>query len=277
MSIKHTHCSCLHLHHVHVCKRVQTCLHLYMHKHAHTRCAHSWPSPTTSTQSSPTHTHNACHHVKINSPTYSTHAAVVMGNFMVRKLLDMLVWSVTLDIAQPCHLLKPNWKLPSSHNVPAPANISTQFLLQSVCVRACVCVHTFTRLCMQIHVILVWIHRVCACVCFHILLYGNCFGETVLDMCIENRRLTCIMWALRTIIMCVSGCLCVCSPYTSRWASPWWLRWTTCWPQGPVAMRTRRCCATCLMDVGPLSAGRSASSWPTSGTSETWVLETALL
>ena len=41
----------------------------------------------------------------------------------------------TLDTAQPCHLLKP----PSSHSIFIPANISTQFLLQSLCVCVCVC------------------------------------------------------------------------------------------------------------------------------------------
>ena len=59
----------------------------------------------------------------------------------------------TLDTAQPCHLLKPNWKPSSSHSISAPANISTQFLLQSL--------------------------HVCVCVCFHILPYGNCLGRTV--------------------------------------------------------------------------------------------------
>ena len=57
----------------------------------------------------------------------------------------------TLDTAQPCHLLKPNWKPSSSHSISVLTNISTQFLLQSVylcvsvCVRAraCVCVWVF--------------------------------------------------------------------------------------------------------------------------------------
>ena len=69
------------------------------------------------------------------------------------------------------HLLKSNWKLSSSHSISILTNISTQFLLQSVYV--CVCV--------------------CACVCstfccfniFFIILYINCFGRTVLYMCIE--------------------------------------------------------------------------------------------
>ena len=39
--------------------------------------------------------------------------------------------------AQPCHLLKRNWKPSSSHSISVLTNISTQFLLQSVCV--CVC------------------------------------------------------------------------------------------------------------------------------------------
>ena len=40
----------------------------------------------------------------------------------------------TLDTAQPCHLLKPNWKPSSFHSISVLTNISTQFLLQSVCV-----------------------------------------------------------------------------------------------------------------------------------------------
>ena len=46
----------------------------------------------------------------------------------------------TLDTAQPCHLLKPNWKPSSSHSISILTNISTQFLLQSVYVCVCVCV-----------------------------------------------------------------------------------------------------------------------------------------
>ena len=70
----------------------------------------------------------------------------------------------TLDTAQPCHLSKPNWKSSSSDSIPTLTNISTQFLLQSVCV--CVCVF----------VVLFYIF---------IILYVNCFGRTMLYMCIE--------------------------------------------------------------------------------------------
>ena len=35
----------------------------------------------------------------------------------------------TLDTAQPCHLLKPNWKPSSSHSISTPTSINTQFLL----------------------------------------------------------------------------------------------------------------------------------------------------
>ena len=58
--------------------------------------------------------------------------------------------------------LKPNWKPSSSHSISILTNISTQFLLQSLYVTMCVCV--------------------CVCV-----LYVNCFGRTMLYMCIEYR------------------------------------------------------------------------------------------
>ena len=51
----------------------------------------------------------------------------------------------TLDTVQPCHLLKPNWKPSSSHSISILTNISTQFLLQSMC--ACVCVCVCVRVC----------------------------------------------------------------------------------------------------------------------------------
>ena len=66
----------------------------------------------------------------------------------------------TLDTAQPCHLLKPNWKPSSSHSISILTNISTQFLLQSVSVCVCVCVRACMRACVC----------VCACVfvvCFY--------------------------------------------------------------------------------------------------------------
>ena len=53
----------------------------------------------------------------------------------------------TLDTAQPCNFLKPNWKPSSSYSIFIPTNISTQFLLQSVCARACVCVRVHVRVC----------------------------------------------------------------------------------------------------------------------------------
>ena len=54
------------------------------------------------------------------------------------------IWNSLLqDTAQPCHLLKPNWKPFSSHSISAPTNINTQFLLQSLCVCVCVCVCVF--------------------------------------------------------------------------------------------------------------------------------------
>ena len=61
----------------------------------------------------------------------------------------------TLDTAQPCRLLKPNWRPSSSHSISAPTNISTQFLLQSLCVCVRACVRACIRACV----------RVCECVC----------------------------------------------------------------------------------------------------------------
>ena len=56
--------------------------------------------------------------------------------------------------------------------------------LQALCVRVCVCVCVGgggVRACVRACVCV----RVCVCVCFRIILYVNCFGRTVLYMCIE--------------------------------------------------------------------------------------------
>ena len=63
----------------------------------------------------------------------------------------------TLDTAQPCHLLKPNWKPSSSHSISIRTYISTLFLLQSLCVYVCVCVRACVRVCVRANV--------CVCVC----------------------------------------------------------------------------------------------------------------
>ena len=86
----------------------------------------------------------------------------------------------TLDTAQPCHLLKPNWKPSSSHSISILTNICTQFLLQSVCV----CVVRF-------------------CCYFCIILYVHCLGRTMFYMWrVKNIifRLICIMWVLRALM-----------------------------------------------------------------------------
>ena len=64
----------------------------------------------------------------------------------------------------------------SSHSISILTNISIWFLLQSVCV--CVCVRACVRMC------------VCVCSAFFVFvfcikLYANCFGRTMLYMCIE--------------------------------------------------------------------------------------------
>ena len=70
----------------------------------------------------------------------------------------------TLDAAQPCHLLMPNWKPSSSHSISAPTNINIQFLLVCVCV--CACVHVCACVYRSIGAIHVWIYccvYVCMC------------------------------------------------------------------------------------------------------------------
>ena len=57
----------------------------------------------------------------------------------------------TLDTAQPCHLLKPNWKPSSSPRISILTNTSTQLLLQSLCV--CVCVCARARVCVCVFVV----------------------------------------------------------------------------------------------------------------------------
>ena len=70
-----------------------------------------------------------------------------------------------LDTAQPCHLFKSQTEnlplLTRSHSISILTNISTQFLLQSLCVCVFV-VHLKKKK-----------------------LYVNCFGRTMLYMCIE--------------------------------------------------------------------------------------------
>ena len=71
-------------------------------------------------------------------------------------------------------------------------NISTQFLLQSVCVCVCVCVCAYVCVCARARVTCVC---VCVCVCVRVCsaflfcflnnTYVNCFGRTMLYMCIE--------------------------------------------------------------------------------------------
>ena len=90
----------------------------------------------------------------------------------------------TLDTAQPCHLLKPNWKPSSSHSISILTNISTQFLLQSVYARVCVCV----CVCVCVFVVRFYYYYyyfIIIIFYFLIILYVNCFGRTMLYMCIE--------------------------------------------------------------------------------------------
>ena len=87
--------------------------------------------------------------------------------------------------AQPCYLLKPNWKPCSSHSISAPTSINTLFLLQSVC--ECVCVRV----------------RACVHVCFHILA-GLCSSHTISAPTSINT-----LFLLQSVCVWVRMCVCV--------------------------------------------------------------------
>ena len=74
------------------------------------------------------------HYALLLTPTCwkssNTNARVVA--FVLCLALDPIFgihFHKTLDTAQPCHLLKPNWKPSSPHSISTPTNISNQFLL----------------------------------------------------------------------------------------------------------------------------------------------------
>ena len=122
---------------------------------------------------SPSRTLRASSDTRLLTESSNTNARLMV--FALSLALDPTTFGIhsrkALDTAQPCQLLKPNLKPSSSHSISTPTNISTQFLLQSLCV----CV----RVCAYVHVC------VCACMCFHIMPSINCFGSTVLYVCIE--------------------------------------------------------------------------------------------
>ena len=91
----------------------------------------------------------------------------------------------TLDSAQPCHLLKPNWKPSSSHSIFIPTNISTQFLLQSLCV--CVCVRACVRACVRVCV------RACVHACMHVCMHVH----------------ACVHTCTYSSATCLCSCICV--------------------------------------------------------------------
>ena len=71
----------------------------------------------------------------------------------------------TLDTAQPCHLLKPDWKHSSSYSISTPTNISIPSFCysHSLCVYMCVC-FVSVQVCLSVS---------CACqsVCVHVCVY----------------------------------------------------------------------------------------------------------
>ena len=86
------------------------------------------------------------------------------------------IWNSLPQDRRHCSTLsscKAKLKTSSSHRISILTNISTQFLLQSLCVCVCLCVCVHACVC------------ACVCVCFHITPYVNCFGRIVLYLCIE--------------------------------------------------------------------------------------------
>ena len=84
----------------------------------------------------------------------------------------------TLDTAQPCHFLMPNWKPSSSHQLISIPSFCQLIVIVSILVRVCVCAR------------------------FHIIPYVNCFGRTVCSTCVQNTvfRLICFAWVLRALM-----------------------------------------------------------------------------
>ena len=96
----------------------------------------------------------------------------------------------TIDTAQHCHPLKPNWKPSSSHSIFAPTNISTQFLLQLF---VCVCV------CARAHVC----YRSLSCTFEFIVVFCVCVGGGGGIVCLS-------ICFVQVVLM---GLLCVCIKY----------------------------------------------------------------
>ena len=120
---------------------------------------------------------------------FDLHARLIAFAFSLALDHTCGIHSKTLDTAQPCHLLKPNWKPSSSHSISAPPNINTQFLVVCVCVCGTLCVCVCVVLCVYVCVCVVCVCMWCVvcvvnvCVCFHIIyiiLSVSCFGRTVL-------------------------------------------------------------------------------------------------
>ena len=104
--------------------------------------------------------HSSCdtHMPKIQQYKHKTHG------FHTFSCFGPHTWNshMTLDTAQPCHLLKPNWKPSSSYSIlPQITSIPSLRYSLCVCVCVCVCVCAYVRACMQI------------------MTYVNCFGRTV--------------------------------------------------------------------------------------------------
>ena len=115
---------------------------------------------------------------------FDLHARLIAFAFSLALDHTCGIQSKTLDTAQPCHLLKPNWKPSSSHSISAPPNINTQFLVVCVCVCACV------RACVR-----VW-YCVCVCAC----------GTVCVCVCVCGVWCVCVCgaWSVWSMCVCVS-------------------------------------------------------------------------
>ena len=94
---------------------------------------------------------------------------------------NLLLWSphwlgihshkTGFDIAQPYHLLKPNWKPSDSCNTSASTNSNTASFRYSQCVCVCVCVRACVRACVCVYRSVSCMFCSCCCFCGAVVLF----------------------------------------------------------------------------------------------------------